>query len=703
MTKVAILGGGVGAMTATLELTSRPDWKERFESVTVYQMGWRLGGKGASGRGPDGRIEEHGLHIWLGMYENAFRAIRRVYAELGREPGAPLATWEDAFHQHSFNVLAQEFQGRWTNWVFDFPTNEEVPGDGGELPSLWSMVVMTLDWMRMYFERSSRFRQDPNDDRPGEVTAGLDLLKELGGDLETAGLSVGALLLGTAHGVASHMPTDHRLHSAEHHGVLVRVLDAFRDWFLRELGDHIDHDLEERRTFILLDLAGACLAGIVRDGVLKHHDGLEAIDGEEFLDWLKRHGASDVARNSPVTRGLYDFVFAFRNGDLDRPSLSAGIALRIMFRMCLTYKGAIFWKMQAGMGDTIFGPIYQVLKQRGVTFEFFHRVTNLGLAPDGASVATIRLGRQATPRGGSYDPLVPINGLPCWPSEPRYEALVEGDRLKAEHIDLEAFWTPWQDVAEVTLEAGKDFDVVVLGLSVASLPFVCPETIAASERWKTMVQRVETVQTMALQLWLDTDLQGLGWPLASPVLDAFADPLNSWADMTHLVPREAWPPDQVPRNISYFCGPLAGGIPPVDDLTYPERTTALVYETARHWLETKIGGLWPKATADGPAGPLRWDLLVDLSAAAGEARLRSQFWRANTAPSERYVLSVPGSTAARIPPGDSGFKGLFLAGDWTSNGFNAGCVEAAVMSGMLAANAICGSPRLEEIVGLAGP
>ena len=43
------------------------------------------------------RIEEHGLHIWLGFYENAFRLIRRCYAELNRPPGSTLATWREAF------------------------------------------------------------------------------------------------------------------------------------------------------------------------------------------------------------------------------------------------------------------------------------------------------------------------------------------------------------------------------------------------------------------------------------------------------------------------------------------------------------------------------------------------------------------------------------------------------------------------------
>jgi uncharacterized protein with NAD-binding domain and iron-sulfur cluster len=43
------------------------------------------------------------------------------------------------------------------------------------------------------------------------------------------------------------------------------------------------------------------------------------------------------------------------------------------------------------------------------------------------------------------------------------------------------------------------------------------------------------------------------------------------------------------------------------------------------------------------------------------------------------------------------YDNLTLAGDWTECGFNTGCVEAAVMSGRLAAHALSGSPALEEI------
>ena len=46
--KIAVLGGGVGSMTAAFEITESPGWEEKYD-ITVYQLGWRLGGKGAKG------------------------------------------------------------------------------------------------------------------------------------------------------------------------------------------------------------------------------------------------------------------------------------------------------------------------------------------------------------------------------------------------------------------------------------------------------------------------------------------------------------------------------------------------------------------------------------------------------------------------------------------------------------------------------
>ena len=99
--------------------------------VTVYQRGWRLGGKGASSRGPNGRIEEHGLHVWLGFYDNAFRLLRSCYEELDRastDPACPIQDWRDAFVPASAIGLGQPDENDSSVWLAQFPENDRLPG-----------------------------------------------------------------------------------------------------------------------------------------------------------------------------------------------------------------------------------------------------------------------------------------------------------------------------------------------------------------------------------------------------------------------------------------------------------------------------------------------------------------------------------------------------------------------------------------------
>ena len=120
-TRVAIIGGGCASMAAAFELT-RPEHRGKYD-ITVYQVGWRLGGKGASGRGPSGRIEEHGLHVWMGFYENAFRLMRECYTELGRDSKTcPIADWRDAFFPDPFvGVTDRTESGQWIHRTASFP------------------------------------------------------------------------------------------------------------------------------------------------------------------------------------------------------------------------------------------------------------------------------------------------------------------------------------------------------------------------------------------------------------------------------------------------------------------------------------------------------------------------------------------------------------------------------------------------------
>ncbi len=126
--KVAIVGGGCAALTTAFELT-RARHNGRYE-VTVYQTGWRLGGKGASGRGDADRIEEHGLHLWMGFYENAFRLMRECYAERHRAfPDCRHADWRQAFEPAPDVAVADRAGNGWEYWLAHFPPGNGEPGD----------------------------------------------------------------------------------------------------------------------------------------------------------------------------------------------------------------------------------------------------------------------------------------------------------------------------------------------------------------------------------------------------------------------------------------------------------------------------------------------------------------------------------------------------------------------------------------------
>ena len=166
--KLVILGGGASSLTAAYALTNAADWRSRYESITVYQLGWRLGGKGASGRGEHDRIEEHGLHIWMGWYHNAFAMIRAVYAELGRPAGAPLARWDDAFKRHNLINLGEQVDGQWLNWPLEFPSTDDTPGQGTESPGVWDMVSETLQSLHRLLA-GSLFTEPPPPRKPGFI------------------------------------------------------------------------------------------------------------------------------------------------------------------------------------------------------------------------------------------------------------------------------------------------------------------------------------------------------------------------------------------------------------------------------------------------------------------------------------------------------------------------------------------------------
>ncbi len=148
--------------------------------------------------------------------------------------------------------------------------------------------------------------------------------------------------------------------------------------------------------------------------------------------------------------------------------------------------------MEVGSEDAIFAPLYEILRQRGVRFHFFHSVREVRLNRDGTRVAEIRLERQATCRR-EYEPLITVNGLGRWPDAPRYEFLTEGDALQKRLINLESARPAGEPVEIRRLRARRDFDVVVLGIPLAAIRHSCAGLIAADPRWRVIARNVEPV------------------------------------------------------------------------------------------------------------------------------------------------------------------------------------------------------------------
>lgn len=150
-TKVAILGGGISALTAAFELTEHdPD---NSYDITVYTLGWRLGGKAAVGRDTSryDRAYEHGLHIWAGFYDNAFDVVKRLYERLGADRDA----WKSCFTPLNHFTVMENFDDKWKPWLIEFPPNSLEPGLGPAPPfTPWALLVQFLATIESTFHRT---------------------------------------------------------------------------------------------------------------------------------------------------------------------------------------------------------------------------------------------------------------------------------------------------------------------------------------------------------------------------------------------------------------------------------------------------------------------------------------------------------------------------------------------------------------------
>jgi uncharacterized protein with NAD-binding domain and iron-sulfur cluster len=691
-TKVAILGGGISALTAAFELTEHDP--ENSYDITVYTLGWRLGGKAAVGRDASryDRAYEHGLHIWAGFYDNAFDVVKRLYARLG----ADRDFWKSCFTPLNHFTVMESLEDTWKPWLIEFPPNNLEPGLGPASPfTPWALLIQFLVTLENAFYRSELPVYLGPDSR-ARAAGRLAAIAPLGRPPDE-----GETVLTVTRQAAERLPPDPSEVSDEDRSALSRLIAESHDQVVEALATAPKTD-SQRRLAILFDLAFAMARGLLSDNVF--FGGFEAIDGVEWSDWMCANGAKRANLESAVVRGCYDYAFAARD-----PGIGAGTATLLALRFILTYKGSVLHALTAPMGDSIIAPLYQYLRyERNVKFEFFCRVKKLELSPEAPIVDRVIIAQQVLLKNGSYyDPLIQReDGAWSWPSAPDPNQIVNGDALKG--IDLESAWTPWQDaipervLSRRTSEGDADrkdvFDIVILALGFVGLRSICFDFRERFPGWRDFLDKIATTQTAALQLWLKPSTDDLGWPDPETALAGFerpadewpAAPLTSWEDNTRLLHLERERNSARPRSLAYFCGvfPDADYIPaPGTDPGFPDKELKRAKTAFVRWMNNRLGALWPNAVTGMPP-QFRWNLLEAPRHLPGQRRLDNQYLRVNIDPSERYVLSVPGSVGYRLWPDRTGLRNLYLAGDWVRSGVNAGCIEAAVIAGRMTARAI---------------
>ncbi|MDM0105035.1 NAD(P)-binding protein [Variovorax sp. J22R24] len=764
--RVTIVGGGCAGLSTAWQLLklneeraklldsdnprerrTAQEWPEY--AITVYESSWHLGGKGASRRDEHGRILEHGLHVWLGFYENAFKLMRECYAQVEGEgwgPDAPAGQrlthgrFDDAFAPEPHIGVASRHGGAWETWTGFLPPMKGQPGerlDTATNPfSMWGYLARALALAKALMQSVlAPSHTDPHSERSGpRARSALDEAVELDFSfdpssspevlVERFAVLARAVLLTSAAGVlqaASFLESWLRENNPAPQiaSSMLKFIEALATNVRRQLQDLVMVDEELRRKTEILNLLMTILIGLYRDRVFFDARGLDAIDGIDYRDWLQKHGATTGAVDSPLVWGIYDLVFAYRDGDHRKPSLSAAQALRGAARMFFTYRGSMFWRLQSGMGDAVFAPLYRALKKRGVEFKFLHRLVDIefDFRQRQPSITKLRFETDRDVALLNEPDRSPLDEQGCWPEDASKCFGPEGaGKSKAGKA---------RSKRQFDATAGVDFEVAVIAVGKDDFVAACEAARDDTARsylfkelpaWELMRQRVATVGTRSAQVWMSHDVEALGWD-RGPVIVAGLDVphrddkkkgsrrYETWADMTHTLAAErayrvrqdgAVHGADVIRSISYFCGVL-----PDDKLRKTLERTDDAHGELGAFLKERMRTLWPKAFTGGRT-PL--ELLVAANGKEkGAGYLRDQYVVDNRVGSARYTQSLPGSGTVRISPLDPWFANMTVAGDWTDCGFNGGCVEAAVMSGRLAAHAISGRVDLNQIVGYHHP
>ncbi|MEM9650525.1 MAG: NAD(P)-binding protein [Actinomycetota bacterium] len=705
---IHILGGGPSGLSAAFHLTSprfNPGWSDRYD-VVVHQLGWRLGGKGATGRNADmgNRIEEHGIHLFGNMYGNSLHMMNDAYDELG---DGDITT---EFEPSNAQLVSAFRSGGWVGLGGTLPHNSGSPWEHdsaiASLPHLFeSFKSAALGIL------TGRVLARPGMGGPLQTGGTIDLTErlEVAADLTFTGVldSISSEL----HGLLHHelLPGDHNDHGIlDHPGPIERLLESVMRG-IEKLEEQLEHENGEIADLaywitIQLDLLAACVRGTLRHDVLT--EGIDSIDHYGYREWLEHNGCHERTLASSLPQAIPNTCMSYPMGDTSGlPTMAASAYLTFVLRQLMAPGDAAYF-FRVSTGETIILPIYKTLVERGVRFEFFRKITNLLPSADHTRIDAIEYEQQTTTLHGPYNPIRTLpDGQEVWPDRPDYAQLADGDTWERDGINPESWWTPWTGTNH-RLDLGPD-DKLVVALPPAAQAIVCKEAADLKPGWKTMLEEVRATPTGALQLWTTRTTDELGWPALTGtnrwIGPTFLPPLFAVADFTASLPYETWPKERRPKGLLYFCGALQipDPIPDFSDHGFPARMKEQMFGQSAQ-LMMSLGGLLPRS---GDGGPYPQAMNANSlycgadETATGSNRMRQQYYRANIDPNERYTLSEPGKLQHRLKSWESGYTNVALSSDAIYTGFNIGSFEGSVMSGMLASATLTSSPTIDQIIG----
>ena len=742
--RIAILGGGPAGLSAAFHLLA--DGQDRYD-VTIYQLGWRLGGKGSTGRNRKlgWRIEEHGIHGFARFYDNTWQMLKQVYANLHKSDrlrmpvlGDPKKPDADAdmranFRGNSLSYLVDHFEGRWfaaksyrdhyDGYPWDPYDTQAADDEDDDEKSLTRKRLRTLLDLLDEVVRVVRSRLDRDDPGWFGLLPDLELGREsrfadAAEDIwdrvdEVRGIVDRAIEAGSF-ARASQEDARQRLRQVQARVEEDLIPEAIAQ--LRRCEGTYPAKLVKANFFVVLAL------GFLGEGLWIPGKDLDDLDGYDFDAWLKKWKAGDLTRAFPISEALPNILFSRPSGDPAlSPKLSTACWLTWFFRTVKRSPGDFGYFFFAGTGESVVLPLYFHLSRLGVRFEFFHKLQKVESKSDadGWWVEKLQFEQQAKLKSPPYDPLDEMEKegedrkWAVWPNQPLWDQLANGSQNEGK-IDYEAWkGTSGSDATTRVLERSHgDFDYVVF-----ALPGAMVEQIEWSdgEPAKTWTARaLPFTATQSAQLWLEDDTADLGWKRTKYgskkkgheredrfVSAVFPQPLIHMGAFDDVIAAEDWGANG-PKGCIYLSGQL--NMRPRHAAPEAQMRRDAIHRLEESTAQTlrRMGNFLPGSL---PRVNKRYEgsefdlAILHAKGGIGSERLDEQYYRVNTRPTEAYMQAPPGFVDKRPDAWQTGYENMVVAGDWIRTGLNLGSFESAITGGKLAAFALTGSPDVSEIHG----